>query len=1315
MLPDTRSARKSRAAVIQEIDATEMAIYGELLFSLFDPKALQAVNFEGSTIDSAGMDFVSRLSFLQRLNLSRTDIGNIAAVWLGNLYRLEELDLRGTYVTDSGTEFLEGLSALERFLAPERITDETLERLSGIAGLEEIDLSYTAVTDNGMHHIQGLKNLRKLILRATWVGDQGVSILKSFPALEELDLSYTRVTDAGLADLQELATLRSVDLEGTRVTNDGVAYLANIAGLKDLNLSACRERPNLTGAALQYLKSMGSLRTLDLSGADLSDGDLTELRQSQLERIILINTRVSEKAVAELRASLPQCDIQYTPSSTARLTFAGGSSRGILWVRPIGTSQSWTRFAAARGTVDLPPGVELRLDSEVEPAALAGPLQSVPADLLASVRFPAAAGAVTDSLQALLRFEGLREMALTGRALDQESMDLLSRFRSLESLNLEQSSFPESGISSVRELSSLQELDLRGTRLAAADMETLRALQGLRKLNLSAASLTEGNLASLSGLTFLQELDLSGVEAQPALVSELRTALPNCRITVTTGETIQLTFPGDADVGILWFREHGSVGANWRRLGPATGNIEAPAGGELRLEVRPDITDFTWLSSPAMDHVQEVCFAGSSVTDDSMVPLAGLESLEAVDAYGTRLSDVGLESIARLTTLQSLRLGGTAITDQGVKLLTALTDLQELDIARTAVTDAGLQSLKAMGNLRRVYIEDTRVTQDGVADARQGLPGCEFFVSGSHASAKPPRALSPPNGVIKFEGGHDLGVLWIRDWNDEGGAWTMVGPLCCDIVIPPNQALKVLVSLEGLQHAELLTQLPGEFVKELAVEKGADATDSVLAAIGSLTGLESLVLDHAQIGPGALRHVTALRHLKRISLHGAQVGPADLAYLRDALSLRELDLTGVPMGIDGLAHLGHINTLERLASRRNPELSSCALVYWQQLPALRDLDLSQSPIDTRYDHYVDGMTSLNSLRAYGSGLSDESKLRLSSLPLERAEFDLRELTEAEIIDVRDEVSSLVLRGETITEERLASLAGVQSVRDVEIESRTVLWGQALTAVGSATGKLETSAIVQLAGVESLNDLDPSERTALQGAAFEAWSRTDGGITPQRIADISGAESFQKIPQDELPRLQRLAARALAGAKPSIDQASLAALAGVGSIDELPVDVRDDLREAVLDAIAELGQGVTPEVLAALDGVATSEALDPSRRAALEAAALSAMARSETGITAEHLAALSGTDSLVSLSTERQVSLQNLALSAMARSDTAITPSFLAEIAGMDSYTDLGADNRAALQLMALSAMSASAIITEDRIFALAGVDSARALSEENLA
>jgi hypothetical protein len=111
-------------------------------------------------VDRIGIDYVSSVTFVNLMHGSDGDLLHV-----GNLSRLERLNLHGAPVTDVGLASLQGLAHLQVLdLDETQVTDDGLIYLKGMASLKCLGLSKTGVTDVGLDHLKGLQSLRELIL-----------------------------------------------------------------------------------------------------------------------------------------------------------------------------------------------------------------------------------------------------------------------------------------------------------------------------------------------------------------------------------------------------------------------------------------------------------------------------------------------------------------------------------------------------------------------------------------------------------------------------------------------------------------------------------------------------------------------------------------------------------------------------------------------------------------------------------------------------------------------------------------------------------------------------------------------------------------------------------------------------------------------------------------------------------------------------------------------------------------------------------------------------------------------------------------------
>jgi hypothetical protein len=189
-------------------------------------RATLEVFLAGSSFSDNGFASLTRLTRMQGLDLSSTDITPAGLAQLTVLTELDWLDLTATDTNDTGLVHVGRLTKLHRLeLMQASVTSAGLANLAGLTNLTDLNVSEMGITDAGIAHIARLKKLQSLNLRETCVSDAGLVHLEGLTNLEWLDLSRTGLTDAGLKPLKRLKNLRWLNVNGTEVSDAGVAAL----------------------------------------------------------------------------------------------------------------------------------------------------------------------------------------------------------------------------------------------------------------------------------------------------------------------------------------------------------------------------------------------------------------------------------------------------------------------------------------------------------------------------------------------------------------------------------------------------------------------------------------------------------------------------------------------------------------------------------------------------------------------------------------------------------------------------------------------------------------------------------------------------------------------------------------------------------------------------------------------------------------------------------------------------------------------------------------------------------------------------------
>ncbi|NOY43279.1 MAG: hypothetical protein GXP26_15780 [Planctomycetes bacterium] len=227
------------------------------------------------------------------------------------------------------------------------MSDDDLEELTKLEHIQELDLRGTQITDQGLLHLQKLKYLRKLNLSGTQVTDLGMKHLSKIETLLSLQLERTQVTYAALEELdstlrfahfceekaiEDLKALgvQVIDLprfveniergglvlyfqaggEAVHVivgmnrklsfTDEEVALLGYLPSLETINFHSVTIGPG----GFTAMNRLPKLTDLTISSTNITDGDLEWIsRQTQIKRLSIYNCNaIADEGLAHLRA-----------------------------------------------------------------------------------------------------------------------------------------------------------------------------------------------------------------------------------------------------------------------------------------------------------------------------------------------------------------------------------------------------------------------------------------------------------------------------------------------------------------------------------------------------------------------------------------------------------------------------------------------------------------------------------------------------------------------------------------------------------------------------------------------------------------------------------------------------------------------------------------------------------------------------------------------------------------------------------------------------------------------------------------------------
>ena len=285
---------------------------------------ITGVDLRASWVTDSDLRRLVLLPDLSKLDLSLTRITDQGMQELRNLTGIVDLNLYfAEYVTDEGLAAIKDWKKLKRLnLHGTKVSDTTLEHISGITTLEALNVGSAMITDVGIERLVSLPNLKELTIGGNELGDAGLQALRQFPALTYLDLSGRQGTDSNIWAIS--------------ISDVGLDAVLTLKELRELRFGCSSKGIGIEGARfatvstmdvsvrwLEKMKALPKLERLKLQGCSRVDDEAVRalIALPNLREVDLKGTSVTEKGIAELRAAKPKAQIYFGPWAAKAANF----------------------------------------------------------------------------------------------------------------------------------------------------------------------------------------------------------------------------------------------------------------------------------------------------------------------------------------------------------------------------------------------------------------------------------------------------------------------------------------------------------------------------------------------------------------------------------------------------------------------------------------------------------------------------------------------------------------------------------------------------------------------------------------------------------------------------------------------------------------------------------------------------------------------------------------------------------------------------------------------------------------------------------
>ncbi|WP_417396975.1 leucine-rich repeat domain-containing protein [Gimesia chilikensis] len=175
------------------------------LTQLKDLQKLEEIYLAKTLIDDKALQTLTTFPKLKKIRLAQNQISNEGLAALAKIPQLVELDLsENSLLSDPGMQHLSGLKEMQKLnLWRVALTDEGIKPLQGLTKMKWLNLDNTQVTDAGLKYLKDMHQLEFLHLGSTPVSDAGLPALEGLTSLKELTVTRTAVSEAGVQELKK--------------------------------------------------------------------------------------------------------------------------------------------------------------------------------------------------------------------------------------------------------------------------------------------------------------------------------------------------------------------------------------------------------------------------------------------------------------------------------------------------------------------------------------------------------------------------------------------------------------------------------------------------------------------------------------------------------------------------------------------------------------------------------------------------------------------------------------------------------------------------------------------------------------------------------------------------------------------------------------------------------------------------------------------------------------------------------------------------------------------------------------------------------
>ncbi len=425
---------------------------------------------ENNTVTDIGLKPLANLKYLKLLNIFSYRMTGEGLNVLSELPSINYLILRGDFSNDAPLYLKNALSLRTLKIDTNKFDDSGMKNVAALTQLENFDAYWMReITDEGIAYFKNLPNLKKLQILSSKVTDDGLLCLQACPNIDYLALPRG-ISDTGLTNLSRFSRLKYLGASNGSYSDKGIAELTKCKLLEHLIINSS----GLTDESLRYVSQLKKLESLFIKGEVISDEGIKYIAKlTYLKELNVTSDQLTNKAIEELAPlhSLTSLSIEGNAISVSGLKYLNNlKNLKILNIKKI--KQDNSDIMDISGLTELE---DMTLFLNVDFNYRDGSLANI-------ARFR------DKDWACLAKLTKLQRLQITGFGISDAGMKYLSDLKNLEFLSIQclrEESITDDGIKQLASLPNLYRLVIKDGHFTDKALEYLSGMPALNNLELT--------------------------------------------------------------------------------------------------------------------------------------------------------------------------------------------------------------------------------------------------------------------------------------------------------------------------------------------------------------------------------------------------------------------------------------------------------------------------------------------------------------------------------------------------------------------------------------------------------------------------------------------------------------------------------------------------------------------------------------------------------------------------------------------------------------------------------------------------------------